>query len=539
MQALISLTSSRPFHLSPLPSKRPVPLPSLPFHYHHRHNHHSKKTHHHVFSPTKTTRLNTQLSSSPATTTTDLPGDEKFDWFAQWYPLALVIDLDKRAPNAKTAMGHDVVIWWDRQEGRWQVFDDRCPHRLAPLSEGQVDPWGRLQCVYHGWCFDGAGSCKHIPQAPPNGPPVQTFKEACAAVYPCVEQNKIVWFWPSTNPEYKDILMKERPPYIPELDDPSYKSAMGTRDLPYGYEVLMENLMDPAHVPYAHHGIIRLPKREVPGRAKADREGGFPIEITIETLNITGFLAKQGLGYPKFVAPCIFYAMPPSNDGSVSALNIQEVSSTKSQPKQRRHLLIFMCIPVSPGRSRLIWVFLRNFNDRVEQLFPRWMNHVVMNLILDSDLYLLHVEEHKIAKVGPSNWQKACFVPTKSDTLVVAFRNWLRKYSNNQVDWGTLSTGYLPPTATKEQLMDRYWSHVVQCSSCRVALKGLRIFEVFLQVISIAFIAIVAAAKQGLMSNITRIAFASTAVLCFLASRLVPVTTRDMSSYITKLLYSS
>ncbi|XP_073108181.1 protochlorophyllide-dependent translocon component 52, chloroplastic isoform X2 [Elaeis guineensis] len=456
MDALISLPSPHTFHLSPFPSKPPHPLLSLPFHHHH---HRSIKTHHHIFSPTKPTRLNAQLSSSPATTTTDLPGDEalagdeKFNWFAHWYPLAPVCDLDKRAPNAKTVMGLDVVIWWDRQEGRWQVFDDRCPHRLAPLSEGRVDPWGRLQCVYHGWCFDGAGSCKYIPQAPPNGPPVHTFKKACAAVYPSVEQNKIVWFWPSTDPQYKDILMKERPPYIPELDDPSYTSTMGTRDVPYGYEVLIENLMDPAHVPYAHHGIMRIPKREVPARAEVDREGGVPIEITIETLNITGFLAKQELGYNKFVAPCVFYAMPrrSSSDDSVSSLDVQE--------------------------------------------------------------------ERKIANVGPSNWQKACFVPTKSDAMVVAFRNWLRKYSNNQVDWGTLSTGYLPPTPPREELMDRYWSHVVQCSSCRVALKGLRTFEVFLQVISIAFIGIVAAAKQGLMSNITRIAFASTAVLCFLASR--------------------
>ena len=73
-------------------------------------------------------------------------------------------------------------------------------------------------------------------------------------------------------------------------------------------------------------------------------------------------------------------------------IGLIQASSTKPQQKQRRILLIFMCIPVSPGRSRVIWVFLRNFNDRVEQLFPRWMNHVVMNLILDSDLYLLHVE---------------------------------------------------------------------------------------------------------------------------------------------------
>ena len=69
-----------------------------------------------------------------------------------------------------------MVVWWDRNEETWKVFDDRCPHRLAPLSEGRIDQWGRLQCVYHGWCFNGSGNCKFIPQAPPNGPKVKALE---------------------------------------------------------------------------------------------------------------------------------------------------------------------------------------------------------------------------------------------------------------------------------------------------------------------------------------------------------------------------
>ena len=101
---------------------------------------------------------------------------EKFDWYSQWYPVMPVCDLDKRRPHAKKVIGLDVVVWWDRNEEVWKVFDDRCPHRLAPLSEGRIDQWGRLQCVYHGWCFNGSGDCKFIPQAPPEGPPVKSLE---------------------------------------------------------------------------------------------------------------------------------------------------------------------------------------------------------------------------------------------------------------------------------------------------------------------------------------------------------------------------
>ncbi|PNX86345.1 protochlorophyllide-dependent translocon component chloroplastic-like, partial [Trifolium pratense] len=97
-------------------------------------------------------KLLTALSPSPLTDSSSNlqvddeaeveTGSEKFDWYSQWYALMPLCDLDKRAPHAKKVMGIDVVIWWDRNEGEWKVFDDACPHRLAPLSEGRIDQWG-------------------------------------------------------------------------------------------------------------------------------------------------------------------------------------------------------------------------------------------------------------------------------------------------------------------------------------------------------------------------------------------------------------
>ncbi|GMH00100.1 hypothetical protein Nepgr_001939 [Nepenthes gracilis] len=447
--------------------------------------------------------------------------DQKFDWLSQWYPIAPVCDLDKRVPHAKRVLGIDVVVWWDRNENAWKVFDDCCPHRLAPLSEGRIDQWGRLQCVYHGWCFNGSGHCKFIPQAPLDAPPIHTFKKACVVSYPCSVQNGIVWFWSSSDPQYKEILSKKQPPYIPELDDPTYTKTMGTRDIPYGYEVLIENLMDPAHVPYAHYGIMRVQSDKIVFTPKADREGGRPLEINVQTMDINGFVAKQEWGISKFIPPCVFYAFPnpmvDEGNGSLSSASSNTESST--QRTQKRFLLIFICIPVCPGKSRLIWTFPRNVAVWIDQIIPRWMFHVGQNLILDSDLYLLHVEERKIMDIGPSNWQKSCFVPTKSDALVVAFRKWLKKYSGGQVDWGIKFDGFLPPTPPREQLMDRYWSHVVNCTSCRAAYKGLNVLEVVLQVVSVALIGLVAAIKQGVMTAVLRTTIVSAAVVCFAASR--------------------
>ncbi|KAI3794836.1 hypothetical protein L1987_37476 [Smallanthus sonchifolius] len=376
-------------------------------------------------------------SSPPEEETESVDKDEKFDWFSQWYALMPVCDLDKRAPVGKKVMGLDVVVWWDKSENAWNVFDDKCPHRLAPLSEGRIDEWGRLQCVYHGWCFGGSGDCKLIPQAPLDGPAVHTFPKACVAVYPSTVQNGIVWFWPNIDPRYKDILTKKKPPYVPELDDPAFTFQMFNRDIPYGYEVLTENLMDPSHIPYAHYG---------------------------ET-------------------------------------------STKTTSKDTPDLYMYSSE-------------------------PRWVQHIGQNLIIDSDLCLLHAQEKKLNEVGQSNWQKVCFVPTKADANVVAYRKWLNKYAGGQINWGTKFDGPLPATPPRDQLMDRYWSHVVNCSSCNGAYKGLNALKVALQMFSVASVAIVAVTRQGMISVTARNMLASLACL-----QLKPVGSRCNISVSTSLMF--
>ncbi|XP_010438845.1 PREDICTED: protochlorophyllide-dependent translocon component 52, chloroplastic [Camelina sativa] len=470
-----------------------------------------------------TTSVSSPTSSSTATPTNSPPesdtgfesGSDKFDWYANWYPVMPICDLDKKVPHGKKVMGIDLVVWWDRNEKLWKVMDDACPHRLAPLSDGRIDQSGRLQCVYHGWCFNGSGDCKLIPQAPLDGPPVHTFKQACVAVYPSIVQHDIIWFWPNSDPKFKNIAETNKPPYIPELEDPSFTKLMGNRDIPYGYDVLVENLMDPAHVPYAHYGLMRLPTP----KEKIDREGGRPLEINVKKQDSKGFFSKQEWGYSNFIAPCVYRSSSdplPEQENEYPA----PAASDKAASSKRRLSLIFICIPVSPGRSRLIWTFPRNFGVFIDKIVPRWMFHIGQNTILDSDLHLLHVEERKILERGPKNWQKVCFIPTKSDANVVTFRRWFNKYSNAHVDWrGKYDPSLLPPTPPREQLFDRYWSHVQNCSSCKKAHIYLNALEVILQIASVAMIGVMAVMKQTALSNVARIAVLVAAILSFATSK--------------------
>uniref|UniRef100_J3LTX2 Rieske domain-containing protein n=1 Tax=Oryza brachyantha TaxID=4533 RepID=J3LTX2_ORYBR len=435
---------------------------------------------------------------------TSAPADEeeeKFDWLDQWYPVAPVCDLDRRAPNGKMVLGLRVVAWHDG--GEWRVVDDVCPHRLAPLSEGRVDGKGRLQCAYHGWCFDGHGACQFIPQAPALGPPVHKNSRACVASYPSVVQNNILWFYPRSEPEHSDVLQRKRPPYFPELDDPSFKAVYGVRDLPYGYELLVENLMDPAHVPYAHRGLF-------PEDLEFDQERGGPFKMKIENASIHGFHSNldEDWGYFKFVAPCTLVGSP---------FRIRPVDHQGEEKKQQPEVtLVFFCVPVAPGRSRYIWAN-GLYVGRWFNITPRWWYHSITNTVLDSDTYLLHIEERNFAKVGIENWHKACYVPTSSDNLIIAYRNWFRKYCNHEIGWATPTVNQLvPPTRTRVELLERYWSHVKQCTSCSSALKGMRALEAILQVASFTVIGFLAATKGTIVMAAVQMA---AAVLLFAASR--------------------
>ena len=83
------------------------------------------------------------LSTEPVVSAHDA---ELLEWRQCWWPVAFTTDLDASKPSTFTLLGEKLVLWHDG--AAWQAFADRCPHRLAPLSEGRVNEDG---CVSGLW----------------------------------------------------------------------------------------------------------------------------------------------------------------------------------------------------------------------------------------------------------------------------------------------------------------------------------------------------------------------------------------------------
>uniref|UniRef100_M8BA07 Pheophorbide a oxygenase, chloroplastic n=1 Tax=Aegilops tauschii TaxID=37682 RepID=M8BA07_AEGTA len=343
---------------------------------------------------------------------------------------------------------------------------------------------------------------------------VHKNSKACVASYPSVVQNNILWFYPRADGEHQDILQRKRPPFIPEIDDPSFVAVYGVRDLPYG--VSLETLNTSAD------SIVVL----VLFTVEFDIEGGGPIKMKTKEANVDGFLTEQqeNRGYFRYVAPCTFYGSPLPREVAPFAVDDSplptEATEEEKKKKKPQFMMVFMCVPVAPGKSRVIWAFPRNVGLWLDKIIPRWYYHMGPNALLDSDMYLLHVEERNFAAAGVQNWHKAVYVPTSSDNMVIAFRNWFRKHCRSQVGWAVPTADQLPATPTKDKLMERYWSHVAQCRSCSAALKAMKALEVALQFASVAVVGFLAVAKGTLVTSVVqRAAVVSLAVLCFAASR--------------------
>jgi phenylpropionate dioxygenase-like ring-hydroxylating dioxygenase large terminal subunit len=380
----------------------------------------------------------------------------EFNFFKHWYPLSPIEDLDPNRPTAITLLGLHLVIWKPKSSQNYTVFLDRCPHRLAPLSEGRIDDkTDSLMCTYHGWQFDSQGNCIRIPQAENNDAIIKNQENFCVVAFPCREANDLLWVW--ADPDSAELADRTSLPLSPQIDaSKGFVWSSFVRDLEYDWSTLVENVADPSHVAFAHHGIQGNRDKATPIPMKVLRSTGDAIEVETKgafNTNIT------------FEPPCrLEYAICFGD-------------------KEQQVGLITYCIPVSPGKCRIVAQFTRNFAKTFQRLIPRWWDHINnRNAILDGDMILLHQQERFLQqKQLTQSWKDAYNLPTSADRLVIEFRRWFDKYCNGQIPWseeGIVTLNSANTSLNRQHILDRYSQHTQHCSSCREALKTINRLQI-------------------------------------------------------------
>jgi vanillate O-demethylase monooxygenase subunit len=177
-----------------------------------------------------------------------------------WYVGAWGHELTDK-PIARTLLNEPVVLFRDA-EGRAAMLEDRCCHRGAPLSLGEVTPKG-LMCGYHGLVFDCTGACVSVPGQ------TRIPERAKVKSYPVVEQDEFVWVWMG-DPALADKSHIPSWDYNNDYKNWPHKHTMMPVKCNYVY--LLENLMDLSHVGYVHTKTIGSGANEnLKVRMKVDR----------------------------------------------------------------------------------------------------------------------------------------------------------------------------------------------------------------------------------------------------------------------------
>ncbi len=376
----------------------------------------------------------------------------EFNFFQHWYPLSPIEDLDPKRPTPVMLLGLHLVIWKPGASETYRVFLDQCPHRLAPLSEGLVDDkTGNLMCSYHGWQFDEQGICTHIPQAETPELLAKNQQNLCAVALPCCQENDLLWVWPDA--KSAELAATTPRPLSPQVDaSKGFVWSSMVRDLEYDWQTLVENVADPSHVPFAHHGV------------QGNRERATPIPLKIVESKPNLIQATTLRSLITFEPPChLEYAISFGDKG-------QQIG------------LVTYCIPVAPGKSRIVAQFTRNFAKTLHQLTPRWWNHLnERNSVLDGDMILLHQQEYFLQQRQQlESWKTAYKLPTSADRLVIEFRKWFDQYCQGKLPWsevGLSTTQRTQINENRKELLDRYRQHTQYCSSCRGALKTVQRFQ--------------------------------------------------------------
>ncbi len=153
-----------------------------------------------------------------------------------WYMIAKSSEIQERP--VKGEIWKQPVVLFRTQQREIHALEDRCAHRLVRLSRGRVKD-DKIECSYHGWQFDGAGRCVHIPHLGSR----TTLPNCEVRSFPVIEKHGFVWIFPG-NPALSDTTA---PMEMNEWDDLNEISSFVTLRTRAHFSYLIENLMDMYH----------------------------------------------------------------------------------------------------------------------------------------------------------------------------------------------------------------------------------------------------------------------------------------------------
>ena len=443
--------------------------------------------------------------------------------YGTWMPIGDVNALSdaNNLPIPIQVAGYSLVVWQNPQTSDWSCMEDRCSHRLAPLSEGRVDATtGCIECPYHGWQFATNGACTKVPQEEKNSK--RSLNLMANAMKTHLTGDMLWVYMPLPGSNYYPELPEEIYPELLELQ------GWTSRDLPYSWDFLVENFMDPAHIPFAHHSLqgVREDGSPIPMEVLTSIENATHCEVRFWDV-IRG---KAREGTVSFRAPVYYHFRIPDKNNNNNNTTSSTSGGDDGSRKKENKILTILTVPVSPGRSR-VHLCLQFPPDKegkqrnpIPAWVPLWFIHGRSNNFLDSDIWV-YDQERNARERKQSGGRRNSFtaaaapgagagagagagtgtgsmttlgylLPTSSDLACSFFRRWWSRHLSALPPFGPTAPEQLLSLRDRHDLTDRFRQHTSSCYHCRTALTRAHIVDKWSKVVLLGVLAL--ARKQWL-----------------------------------------
>lgn len=250
-------------------------------------------------------------------------------------------------------------------DGTPAALHNRCPHRWAPLSMGEVKG-DSLACPYHGMEFGRDGQCLKVPtqDAVPSAIRVRSF--------PVEERYGFIWVWTGE-------LEKADPTLIPEMaffNDPNARTVWGYKAAGGNYMQLKENVLDLTHFAFLHAKSLgvtdwdRPPEVEttettVTYRQKFEMKPLPPVYAGPAGKAVGKLVNRDNWG--RFASPAVNYGAVNCHDPHPEPGGLERFSL----------YIVHLTTPVSIAKSHYYWAMVRDHGPEYDFDATRAMSDIV------------------------------------------------------------------------------------------------------------------------------------------------------------------
>jgi phenylpropionate dioxygenase-like ring-hydroxylating dioxygenase large terminal subunit len=359
-----------------------------------------------------------------------------------WLPLLDLKTYNTKKPSEINILDKKLVIW--EKDNEIVVQDNFCMHRGGPLSEGYIDRETKnLRCSYHGWEFNNYGQVESIPQAYNDCNKCRFLvqntyrtKKSCNMLW--INLNESICEFPSHISNKNGLISND----------------IFVAEVPYTMNILLENLFDPAHVPFAHHKL------------QSFRDLASSVNSTVLTMNSTSleiYFEDKTLKDGNY------------RNGTMSFYNPGHYVLSNIYPKTFIKQLHVYCVPILPHKTRIFvqYEYDDGWFKEIYSKIPSWFKHSLTHAFFDSDTMILYKQEQALRS---KNILKDCTsiytTPTSSDYSIKSFHKWKKSFP--QIWSDLVNENNSTFELSRMQVFDRYNDHTKNCKHCSDALNNLK-----------------------------------------------------------------